>query len=486
MKIKNERIKYCYTGKIMQVAYDTFLQSKVFATQNCLDEPYRYVCTYCGEEVFIAAKDSNSMVAHFRHRSGNNDVDCDKYLGKFGSVSVKSESQKSDREKVEFYFNNTTKCFTIGIRFSENEILEYEGKNAVLEISIRRDAKPFFSQKINSANFPTDDAKLVVLETFSPVYFISNSFSHNKKPYMIFREKEPSFFKIKGKEQEFNAKLVRSDALYTGVRYFVALAGSNRVQLKLRKLSGIYIEQEFDFMFIEKHIWASVIMIKNKTTEIDDALAQWNYTLDTSEAIMLLWPPSYEIDDINFICANEAFLSSSFQLQPCRNINTDFDSIQAIDSNITKVTVDKHIKISRKGAEIEINARNSNLLLKQNNVGEQFVEKFTVPKENRYYLFSDSGVRELTYGENVVLTGNSYICEYSNGCLIRIIKTVEDSELKGEELFIDIIKHYKVFEPYKGICADGKPDFIVNYINSCKKTGIINSLVKKYIEESKL
>ena len=31
-----------------------------------------------------------------------------------------------------------------------------------------------------------------------------------------------------------------------------------------------------------------------------------------------------------------------------------------------------------------------------------------------------------------------------------------------------------------------KPDFIVSYINNCRQTGKINSLVKQYIEEGKL
>lgn len=75
----------------MLYAYDTFLQEVVsseLAAQNSADEPYRYECACCGEEVFIAAKYSNSMVAHFRHRSGNNDVDCEKYLGKYGLIRV--------------------------------------------------------------------------------------------------------------------------------------------------------------------------------------------------------------------------------------------------------------------------------------------------------------------------------------------------------------------------------------------------------------
>lgn len=278
-----------------------------------------------------------------------------------------------------------------------------------------------------------------MLETFSPVYFISNTFNPTKRPHIVFHENTPSFFKIQGDEKEFNARLVRSEALYTGVRYFVALVGGNGAQLKLRKLPGVEIEQEFDFTSMRNRIWASVITITNKTTEIEAVFEQWGYKIDTPESLVLLWPPSYEIDGINFISAERAFLSSSFRLQPCGNINTGSESIQVIDTNITKIRVNKHIKVLRKNAEIEIESRNVNLLLRENNVKEQFAERFTIPKENRYYLFSNGGIRELTYGEDVVLTLNSYICEYSNGCLIRIINAVKDVALKGEELLIDII-----------------------------------------------
>jgi len=473
----------------MLLAYDTFLQSIVsseLAAQNSSDEPYRYECACCGEEVFIAAKYSNSMVAHFRHRSGNNDVDCEKYLGKYGLIRVKSESQKRDREKVEYYFNSTTKCFYIGLRFNETEIENYEKQNVSLEIRSRKDAEPFFSQKIDGVSFMPNYAKLVMLETFSLVYFISNSFNPNKRPHIIFRENTPSFFKIQGEEKEFTAKLVRSEALYTGVRYFVALVGGNGAQLKLRKLPGVKIEQEFDFVSMRNHVWASVITIVNKTTEIETNFEQWGYKIDTPESLALLWPPSYEIDGINFIPTAEAFLSSSFRLQPCGNINIESEGIQVIDANITKIKVNKHIKVLRKNAEIEISVQNANLPLKENNVNEQFAERFIVPKENRYYLFSEGGIRMLTHGEDVVLPIKSHICEYSNGRLIRTIKAVGDTELTGEDLLIDIIKHHKVSESYKSISIDGKPDYIVNYISGCKKIGTINSLVKKYIEEGKL
>lgn len=474
----------------MLFAYDTFLQSVVpadLAAQNSSDDPYRYECACCGEEVIIAAKHSNNMVAHFRHRSGNNDVDCEEYLGKYGLLNLNQEKHKNEREKIEFYFSNSTRCFYLGVKFNQDEISEYEKNNVAIEIRSQKNGAPFYVQKIDSHNFSPDYAKKIMIETYSPVYFVSNSFNPTKRAYTVFGENSPTFFKIQGEGNDFNAKLVRSDALYTGVRYFVVLVGSNEAQLKLRNLYGIDVEEEYDFVSMKNRIWASVITIFNKTAEIESVLNKWNYKIDTPESLSLLWPPSYEIDGVNFVSSNHVFLSSSFCLQPCGNINTVSESIYVIDSNITRIKVDKLIKILRKNVELEIDFQRINLFLKENVVKEQFAYEFTVPKKNRYYLFSAFGTRELVYGEKIILTPKSKIFEYENGHLERIIIAVEEDNLKGEKLLIDILKHYKVFEPYKKrIHVNDRPDYVVNYINNCEEKGMINSLVKKYIEEGKL
>lgn len=89
----------------MRKAYDTFLQSEVtadLATKAGSFEPYRYECSHCGEEVRLAAVGSISMVPHFRHRSRNSDVECELYLGQYGSISTDACSRKSKNEGAEF------------------------------------------------------------------------------------------------------------------------------------------------------------------------------------------------------------------------------------------------------------------------------------------------------------------------------------------------------------------------------------------------
>ena len=101
----------------MRKAYDTILQSEVSAALAAKSggfEPYRYECACCGEEVYIAAAYSTSMVPHFRHRSGNNNVECENYMGQYGAISIDSHSRKSNRERVEFYFERVTRHLVSG------------------------------------------------------------------------------------------------------------------------------------------------------------------------------------------------------------------------------------------------------------------------------------------------------------------------------------------------------------------------------------
>lgn len=107
----------------MRKAYDTFLLSEVSAEMAAKSgglEPYRYECAYCGEEVRLATVSSINMVPHFRHLSGNNDVECENYLGQYGAISTDSQSRKSKNERAEFYFDISTKLFYLVLHFKSS------------------------------------------------------------------------------------------------------------------------------------------------------------------------------------------------------------------------------------------------------------------------------------------------------------------------------------------------------------------------------
>lgn len=66
----------------MDKAFDVVFQSEVDATviaktsYRSYGERFRYQCLCCGEEVYLAAAESTEKSPHFRHRRGNNDIDC--------------------------------------------------------------------------------------------------------------------------------------------------------------------------------------------------------------------------------------------------------------------------------------------------------------------------------------------------------------------------------------------------------------------------
>ena len=184
--------------KEMRKAYDTILQSEVsavLAAQNGGFERYRYECACCGEEVYLAASNSTKMVPHFRHRIGNNDVECENYLGQYGAISIDSRSRKSNRERVEFYFENSNKKFCLGLRFSADEIQSYEQQNVDFEFRTNTSALPFYTLPINQIHFTPDIPTPISLNNFSFSYYLSNTLNDKKQPYGFLNcENMPTFF----------------------------------------------------------------------------------------------------------------------------------------------------------------------------------------------------------------------------------------------------------------------------------------------------
>lgn len=68
----------------MDKAFDSILCSEIDAitlAKNTVRSGYfRYQCLCCGEEVYLAAADSTTKAPHFRHRRGNNDTECERYM----------------------------------------------------------------------------------------------------------------------------------------------------------------------------------------------------------------------------------------------------------------------------------------------------------------------------------------------------------------------------------------------------------------------
>ena len=245
-------IKKVIRGKVkMWKAYDTFLQSEVsadLAAESGGLEPYRYECAHCGEEVRLAAAESTSMVAHFRHRSGNNDVDCESYLGQYGAISIDSRSRKSRTERAEFYFDSSTKMFYLGLCFSEKELDSYEEETAKLELRASAQEPAFSTLRINSINFIPDTPHMIHIEQFSYNYFLSNTLNNVKRRYDFFRKDgAPTLFKIQGNDTEYRARLIRSTILYTNVPYFTVVESRYSFQQSSYQPKDIEVSATFHF-----------------------------------------------------------------------------------------------------------------------------------------------------------------------------------------------------------------------------------------------
>lgn len=473
----------------MRKAYDTILQSEVsadFVAESGGFEPYRYECACCGEEVRIAAAESSSMVPHFRHRSGNNEIACENYLGQYGLVSVDSGSRKSDRERAEFYFDNVSKTFGLGIKFSEKEILDYERLGVDFELRTAATDKAIQSLRIDSTNFYPDIATMIPLCKFSLSYFLSNTYSGINRKYVFFKpQNAPTFFKVQGNDADFNAKLVRSDVLYTNTRYLVVLQ-SRYFECHF---DAFNVEATFSFDTMGRRFMGFLISIRERTAAIDLLLSTWGYQLETFETLTLLWPPSVFVEETSIIDSDYAFLYSTFQLHAHGNINVHSDAITQLSGAISKVTIQSKTKIYRKNAEITIDKGEQQMpVFDELDVSKIVASKYAVQDDTPCFTFSYDGVSPLSQGQVVLLTPQSKIRHYYCGYLIKEISNQQQKGLNGKALLNDMLAHYKKDEPFEKSIYDSLAlsGTVLEYIRDCETLGRINSAAKRFIEEGRL
>lgn len=473
----------------MRKAYDTILQSEVsadFVAENGGTEPYRYECACCSEEVRIAAAESSSMIAHFRHRSGNNEIECENYLGQYGVISVDAESRKGNRERVEFYFDSGNKTFTLGLRFSEKEIDDYEQRNVSLELRTAATEKAFQSLRINSINFFPDRATLIPLTNFSLSYFLSNTQNGINRRYDLFKLRNiPAFFKVQGDDTDFRAKLVRSDVLYTNTKYLVVLQ-SRYFECHF---DAFDVDTTFSFDTMGRRFTGILLRIRTKTEQIDSLMTSWGYRLEASESLTLLWPPAALVEDASVIASDCAFFYSTFRLQAHGNINVHSDAITELSSRLSKVSIQAKIKVYKKNTEIAIDkGEKQSSVYDEIDVQKVTASNYTVPDESSCFVFGYDGVNPLYQGQSVLITPQRSIKHYCFGYLTKEISNHKQEMPNGNTLLTDMLAHYKRHERFeKNLWASAMlSESALEYIQACEISGRINSAAKRFIEEGQL
>ena len=478
----------------MRKAYDTFLLSEVsadLAAKAGSFEPYRYECAHCGEEVRLAAICSKSKSSHFRHRSGNSDVECEYYLGHYDAFSTDARSRKSKSERAEFYFDSNMKMFFLGLRFSEDEIAVYEHLSTVFELRESTHAQPFYSLRINSNNFTPDVQRMISLDKFSYNYFLSNTFNNVKRNYEVFNKSSnisATFFKIKVGDCNSRGKLVRSAILYTNTPYFVVYQKSDQYwdQRDIILPDEIKVEDTFKFETMRMKFLGKVLSITSKTPQIDSLLLSWGYQLEVEETLTLLWPPAIYLDDTAQINANYAYLYSTFEIQAHGNINIHSKDIDKLSNRLSKISVITKTKIYKKNTELMLEKYE----YKQNDytnipVAKKQAKNYGAVDGNSFLFCQRYGVSPLSEGMTVQLTPESEVRHYKFGYLDEIISALKYQTACGDSLLQDILMNYKRTEIFKWEDYESLhlSQVAFQYIETCKKHGQINSAVKYFIEE---
>lgn len=476
----------------MLKAYDTFLQVVVFASEAARYgglESDRYICANCGEEVILAAVSSIYMRPYFKHRNGNNNVECEEYCGQGTTRSHCSRIDKNAR--AEFYFDKNTKLFYLGLSLREGEISAYAEEEAWFELRAAARGPAFIRIRLDRENFFPDVPRLIPIERFSHEYLLSNTFSEVEQTCQVFKNNGdfvPTFFRIQGNDSNYRAKLVRSNVVYTNVPYFIAYQGEEFPK-DHRLPSDITVNETFRFETMGKKFLGKTITITYKSAAVDYLLKSWGYQLRESETLTLLWPPAVYRNEVAIVRTNSVHLFSSFSLEPYGNINVRSGEIRKIAKGVSRVNITSRVFVRKDNAEITMEKKTPSF--KDFDVfpsTETQASVYTVPEQPTHFLFDSTGSKAISHGQLIFLTPSSSIRKYRSSYLEGVVHPEDYQVLSGQELLDDLLMHYKrqeklSLDTFRDLELS---DIAVRYIERCINEGYINSAAKYFIEEGLL
>lgn len=307
-------------------AFDTIMQCAVSAqevSRNNIDEPFRYECLCCGEEVHIAAAGSQKKSPHFRHLRGNSDKDCELYLGSMGIEGAITAARKRSHNHSEIFFDISQKTFFISISFSEEKLNEYDCKSCVLEFQAGYREPAYESVKINRTNFTPDNPVLFPLRLTSNDCIISVVGAGIKAHYKILKQIEfPTFFKIQNSDKSSNrAKRHTDGIIYTNILYYVLAQQKSYIEKLLHYAPEVSLGDIEEIESFGQTIFGARAVISSISVDIRDTLRFFGYSLVKSEQVTALWPPAFSVDNALRCNARQLFLSSSFELRAKSDIS---------------------------------------------------------------------------------------------------------------------------------------------------------------------
>lgn len=482
------------TQNTIRKAYDRKLQMVVTAKEAAINqgfEPNRYVCVVCEEEVYVAAAYSTERSVHFRHHRGNNNVECEYYLGQLTGNTDRLSFKRESREVGEIYFDNKNRNFCLGLRFSVDEIEDCEKNNVFIELNTEDKNRTLLKIKINRENFAPDTVTLFPLARFSSSYYLSFSSEEETSKRLFFsRSNTPIFFRMMGHDQAGRCKYVRGGVLYTNIKYVVVFPLKKSSLKNQFLLNEFDVEDTFEFKTMDMRFIGMVLSIKYLSKNLVSLLKSWNYKAETSEALTILWPPTYLTDNKCNVNADYIYVYSSFNLIPKGNTNVPRENIRLVTSNVSRINLLPQSIIFKKNAEIIIEKKDSITFNKKHI--QSYARKanvFKVPEDGlSYFMFNCYGVSQLTVNQTVYMTPDSLIIGYKHNYPVTYIVQDEHHVKCGNELLDDILAHYKKTENFDESKIDQNrlSTLALQYIKKCEIDGKINTVVRHYFEEGLL
>lgn len=475
----------------MDRAFDTVLQSEVSATviaknsNRIFGERFRYQCLCCGEEVHLAAADSSERSPHFRHQKGNNDTECERYLGQIGAVERLVLLRKHKQEHIEFYFNKDRMTFEICASFTEEELQEYGEKNNSLMVFTKYYTEPFLTIPLSKEIFVPDRKSYFTITEFSTQYIVSFNSGINSCVYQdVMRDaKKINIFRVR--MQDERCRHQTSAILYINTKY-IGISEDEETMQELLSLKYIISEELFSFDTENRVFYGLKFSVKKAEYSVLHFFQKHDYQIETSESFSILWPPVYARNSCSICTGNTVYVHSSFELISHGNINVDNTFAREINKDVLKLHVDDEVIIHEKNIDICIQKERE---LGMETVLEEpvttYSDRYIVSDQYDYFLFDQNGCTRLIPSSNVYLSESDRIVGYKNGHIKAYVYARPKEKTDIGQLINDMVKYHpqsETFEPndYMDITTD---ETVLAYLENCYRSGRINTVVKRYIKE---
>ena len=475
----------------MDKAFDTIMQSEVDAaviakiSNRFWGERFRYQCLCCGEEVYLAAADSYKTSPHFKHWKGNNDTECERYLGQIGAVG-RFGFLKNKQEHIEFYFNRDRMTFEICVSFTEEELQTYEEEDNSLTMSSKYYAEPFLFIPINKRTFIPGGKNYFTITEFSRDYSISFNSGRNRCIYQDIMRNAEKVNIFRTRIQDGRCRHQTSRLLYTDTEY-IGISENEGTLQELASLAYISLKEKmFNFFTENKEFYGLKFSVKRVGYSVLNYFQKHDFQIETSESFKILWPPVYVRDSHSICTGDTIYVQSSFELIPHGNINVDDAFIREIDRYMQELHVDDEVIIHEKNIDICIKKERE---LEIERVLEEpmiiYSDRYTVSDQYDYFLFDQNGCTRLIPDSNVYISESDWIVGYKNGHIKAYVYACPKEKIVIGQLINDILKYHPQSEPFNpddfmDITID---DTVLLYLEKCYRSGRINSVIKRYIKE---